>query len=118
MADGKKDYGAITGAINSGITGLRNTGAKETLNQFSAMSKAALADGALDTKTKELIALAIGIAKQCDVCICFHTKALKRLGATDEEVAETLGMTVYMGGGPSLMYAGDAWTAWEALKDA
>ncbi|HBQ47868.1 MAG TPA: alkylhydroperoxidase, partial [Hyphomonas atlantica] len=32
--------------------------------------------------------------------------------------AETLGMTVYMGGGPSLMYAGDAWTAWEALKDA
>lgn len=118
MADGVKDYGAITGAINSGISGLRGTGAKETLNHFSAMSKAALADGALDTKTKELIALAIGVAKQCDGCIGFHTKALKRLGATDEEVAETLGMTVYMGGGPSLMYAGDAWTAWEALKDA
>ena len=61
MADGKKDYGAITGAISEGISGLRGTGAKETLTQFNAMAKAALADGALDTKTKELIALAIGV---------------------------------------------------------
>ncbi len=117
MADGKKDYAAITAAISEGMSGLRGTGARETLNQFTAMSKAALTDGALDTKTKELIALAIGVSKQCDGCIGFHTKALKRLGATDEEVAEALGMTVYMGGGPSLMYAGDAWTAWQALKD-
>ncbi|KCZ56355.1 hypothetical protein HY29_08675 [Hyphomonas beringensis] len=118
MADGKKDYTAITSAISEGISGLRGTGAKETLNQFNTMAKAALADGALDSKTKELIALAIGVAKQCDGCIGFHTKALKRLGASDEEVAETLAMTVYMGGGPSLMYAGDAWSAWLALKDS
>lgn len=117
MADGKKDYNEITAAISSGIGGLRTTGAKDTLSQFNTMAKTALADGALSTKTKELIALAIGVAKQCDGCIGFHTKALKRLGATDEEVAETLGMTVYMGGGPTLMYAGDAWNAWAALKD-
>ena len=65
----------------------------------------------------ERVLLAIGVAKQCDACIGFHTKALKRLGATDEEVSEALGVTVYMGGGPSLMYAADAWNAWLALKD-
>ena len=117
MSSGNKDYAAITGAISEGIGGLRGAGALETVNGFNAMSKAALSDGALDKKTKELIALAIGTAKQCDGCIGFHTKALKRLGATDEEVAEALGMVVYMGGGPGLMYAGDAWTAWQALKD-
>lgn len=118
MADGKKDYNEIIGGISAGIGGLRTTGAKETLTQFNTMAKTALADGALSTKMKELIALSIGVAKQCDGCIGFHTKALKRLGATDEEVAEALGMTVYMGGGPTLMYAGDAWNAWVALKDA
>lgn len=118
MSTGTKDYAAITGAINEGIKGLRETGAAETMNQFAALSKAALADGALDKKMKELIALSIGVSKQCDGCIGFHTRALKRLGATDGEVAEALGMVVYMGGGPSLMYAADAWTAWQALADA
>lgn len=118
MSSGNKAYDAITSSISAGISGFREAGGKETLNQFNAMSKAALTDGALDKKMKELIALAIGVAKQCDGCIGFHTKALKRLGATDEEVAEALSMTVYMGGGPSLMYAGDAWNAWVALKDS
>lgn len=115
MAQGTKDYAQITGAINEGLGGLRGH-AGDTLAAFSNLSKAATADGALDKKTKELIALAIGVAKQCDGCIGFHTKALQRLGATDEEVAEALGMCVYMGGGPSLMYAADAWTAWTQLK--
>lgn len=112
-----KDYEAITGAINEGITGLCETGTKDTVSQFNGMARTALADGALSTKMKELIALAIGVSKQCDGCIGFHTRKLKRLGATDEEVSEALGMVVYMGGGPGLMYAGDAWTAWQALKD-
>lgn len=117
MATGPKDYTAITDGINHGISGLRQSGALDTISAFGAMSKAAMADGALDKKTKELIALAIGAAKQCDGCIGFHTKALKRLGATDQEVAETLGVAVYMSGGPGLMYAGDAWLAWQALED-
>ena len=55
-----------------------------------------------------MIALALGVAAHCDGCLGFHAKALARLGATREEVAEVLGMAVYMGGGPSLMYAADA----------
>ena len=62
-------------------------------------------------------AMLLWVATHCDGCIGFHTKALKRLGATDEEVSEALGVTVYMGGGPSLMYAADAWNAWQALKE-
>jgi AhpD family alkylhydroperoxidase len=75
---------------------------------FSSLTSAATAQGALDKKTKELIALAIGVAKHCDGCIGFHTKALVKLGASRKEVEETLGMAIYMGGGPSLMYAADA----------
>ena len=105
-----KDYKAITRDISEYVGELRKA-APDAMAGFSAMAKGALQDGALDKKTKELIALAIGVAKHCDGCIGFHTKALKDLGATREEVAETLAMTVYMGGGPSLMYASDAMRA-------
>ena len=118
MAQGSKNFAEITGAINEGLAGLRSGAAGDALTAFGSLAKAATADGALDKKTKELIALAIGVDKQCDGCIGFHTKALQRLGATDEEVAETLGMCVYMGGGPALMYAADAWTAWQQLKSS
>jgi AhpD family alkylhydroperoxidase len=64
--------------------------------------------GTLTEIEKELIALAIGVAGHCDGCIGFHVKALVRLGATKEQVLEALGVVVYMGGGPSLMYAAEA----------
>ena len=80
------------------------------------MAKAATQTKALDEKTKEMIALALGVASHCDGCLGYHTKALARLGATKEEVAETLGMAIYMGGGPSLMYAADALRAFDQFK--
>jgi AhpD family alkylhydroperoxidase len=58
--------------------------------------------GALDSKTKVLIAQAIGVTTRCDGCIGFHTEALVRLGATRQEVEEVLGMAVYMVGGPCM----------------
>ncbi len=78
------------------------------MKAFSAMSQAALKSNALDTKTKELIAVAIGVAIRCDDCIAFHVKAAIEAGATKDEIAETLGMAVYMGAGPSVMYASHA----------
>lgn len=62
--------------------------------------------------------MAIGVSTRCDGCIGFHTKSLVRLQATREEVAETLAMAVYMGGGPSLMYAADALRAFDEFKQA
>jgi AhpD family alkylhydroperoxidase len=90
----------------------------DTMQGFSSMAQAATKDGVLDKKTKELIALAIGVSTRCDGCIGFHAKALVELGATKEEVEETLGMAIYMGGGPSLMYAADAMLAYEQFTEA
>lgn len=72
----------------------------------------------LSAKNKELIALAIGITQRCSGCIGFHTKALQKLGATRQELEEMLGIAVYMGGGPALMYAAEALDAWDKLHPA
>src|SRR5688572_24024757 len=112
-----KDYPEITRNISANLKVLRKDIA-DTMQGFSAMAQAATKAGALDKKTKELIALAIGVSARCDGCIGFHTEALVKLGATREEIEETLGMAVYMGGGPSLMYAADAMTAYEQFKVA
>lgn len=111
----QKNYSEITANISSNIKQLRGL-IPDTMQGFSAMSGAATKSNVLDEKTKELIALALGVAARCDGCIGFHTKALARLGATKEEVAEVLGMCVYMGGGPSLMYAADAVSAFEEFN--
>jgi AhpD family alkylhydroperoxidase len=85
---------------------------------FGEWSKASMAAGALSEKTKELIALALGVAAHCDGCLGFHAKALVRLGATKAEVEEALAVAVYMGGGPSLMYSANAMTAFAEFKEA
>jgi AhpD family alkylhydroperoxidase len=82
------------------------------------MAQAAVKTQALDRKTKELIALALGVAARCDGCIGFHVEALVKLGASRLEVEEALGMAVYMGGGPSLMYAADAVSAYDQFQAA
>jgi AhpD family alkylhydroperoxidase len=111
----QKNYPDITKRISDDLVKLRQD-IPDTMKGFSALAQAATRDGALDKKTKELIALAIGIATRCDGCIGFHAAALVRLGATRQEVEETLGMAVYMGGGPSLMYAADAISAFEQFQ--
>ena len=85
----------------------------ETMQGFNQMSKATHGDGALDAKTKELIAMAIGIATRCQGCLAFHAQACVRLGVTRAEFEEMLQVAVYMGGGPSLMTAAEATLAYE-----
>jgi AhpD family alkylhydroperoxidase len=111
----EKDYIDIIRRISGDLKKLRND-IPETMRAFSELAKAATRDGALDRKTKELIALSIGIATRCDGWIGFHTEVLVRLGATRQEVEEALGMAVYMGGGPALMYAADAISAFEQFQ--
>jgi AhpD family alkylhydroperoxidase len=102
-----KDYKAIIGDIGAYSKELHKL-IPDTMAGFSSMAKAATQAQTIDEKTKEMIALALGVAAHCDGCLGYHTKALARLGATRQEVAEVLGMAIYMGGGPSLMYAADA----------
>ncbi len=105
-------YPALTENISKHVGSLRK-GIPDTMKGFSAMAAGATASGALDEKTKELIAMGIAIALRCDGCIGFHTKTAIRLGTTRAEFEEMLGVAVYMGGGPSLMYAAEALDAWE-----
>lgn len=107
-----KDYLAITRTISEGLKSWR-THAPAAQQGFSALTQAAMAPGQLDAKTKEFIALALGVAARCDGCIGFHTQALARLGATEAEVAEVLAVAVQMGGGPSLMFAAEATQAFQ-----
>lgn len=107
-----KVYKEITKDISKSLAKLRIE-APDLMKGFGDMASAATRDGALDKKTKELIALALGVASRCDGCIGFHTQALGKLGASRQEVIEALGMAVYMGGGPSLMYAAEAISAFE-----
>ena len=110
-----KEYKQITKDISSSLVKLRAE-APEMMKGFSDLAAAATKAGALDKKTKELIALALGVAARCDGCLGFHTQTLVKLGATKQEVIETLGMAIYMGGGPSLMYVADALTAFEQAQ--
>ena len=60
----------------------------------------------------------IGVSTRFEGCIGFHARGLVRLGATEAEVHETLGVAVYMGGGPSAMYAANAIAAFNEFAAA
>ena len=75
-----KNYVDITRNISANLKKLRSD-IPDTMKGFSALAQAATRDGALDKKTKELMALALGVAAHCDGCIGFHTEALVKLGA-------------------------------------
>lgn len=83
-----------------------------------ALGQEGFKDGALDAKTKELMALALAIGARCDGCIAQHAMTLVKLGATAQEVNETLGVAMAMGGGPSMTYATHALTAFEEFQAA
>ena len=87
------------------------------MKAFWGLHKAAIATGALDTKTKELITLAISVATRCDDCIAHHTYDALEAGATKEEIADALGVAILMGGGTSVVYATHAVEALEHFAE-
>ncbi len=110
-----KDFAQIANDVVTGV-GMLRQGAPDTIKAFAGMSTAATASNAIDTKTKELMALAIGIAVHCDGCVAYHTKMAHQHGATREEVAETVALAIYMGGGPAAVYGGDALRAYDQFS--
>jgi AhpD family alkylhydroperoxidase len=110
------DWPDMTRHLSAELRNLRG-GASDVMKGFSAIAQSALAPGALDAKTKELIALAISVATRCDDCIAFHSKAAVEHGATRAEILETLGMAIYMGAGPSVMYASHALGAFDQFAE-
>lgn len=110
-------YSDLTLSISKQLATLRND-IPDVMKGFGDMARAATRDGALSKKTKELIALTLGVAAHCDACIGFHAQALVRLGTTKAELEEALGMAIYMGGGPSAMYSANALAAFDEFSAA
>jgi AhpD family alkylhydroperoxidase len=88
----------------------------ETAKAFGALGKTVKEGGVLEFKTKEFVALGIAVATKCEACITLHIDTLIRAGATREEVSDVLGMTIQMGGGPSMMYAAKALECFDELS--
>jgi AhpD family alkylhydroperoxidase len=115
MSDRTDNFRALTQSVSAGIATLRSS-TPEVMKSFNELGRAATSSGVLDRKTKELIALALSVAARCDPCIGFHMQTLVKLGVTRQEIDETLGVTTYMGGGPSLMYAASAIAAFDEFS--
>ena len=109
------DHSTLIHNINEGLAPFRKA-QPEAMAGFGQLARAAMGEGAISAKHKELMALAIGITQHCSGCIGFHVKALHKLECTRAELEEMLAVCVYMGGGPALMYAAETIKAWETLS--
>ena len=115
VANQSSSYRELTQGVSARLATLRAS-TPEVMKSVGELGRAAMAGGALSKKTKELMALALGVAARCDPCIGYHVQTLVKLGASRQELDETLGVAVYMGGGPSLMYAASAIAAFEEFS--
>lgn len=106
IKDYSKNYNDLTR-----LMGELGTKIPETMKGFNELHKASIAEGTLTTKTKELIALGIAITVRCDGCIAFHVNDALKSGASSQEIMETIGVAVLMGGGPAVVYGCEAMEA-------
>lgn len=109
------DWKAYLTEANRNLAAFR-TCRPEAAEGFAGMARAAMAEGAVTVRHKELMCIAIGIIRQCNDCIGFHVKAAIRAGATRDEVAETISVAMYMGGGPAYMYGARALEAFDQFS--
>ena len=111
-----KNWLALADDLSKAV-GQLHAGIPDVMKAFRSVDAAATAAGALNEKTKELMALALAVATRCDGCIAFHARACVKYGATRAEVMETVGMAVVMGGGPSVMYGSLAVEAFDQFME-
>jgi len=107
-----KDFKAIADDVSAGAKRLREA-TPETMKAFAALGAAAYPAGAISAGMKEVIALVIGVSVRCDGCVAYHARSAKEKGATREEVVEALAVMIQMGGGPAMVYAGQALQAFD-----
>lgn len=90
--------------------------APETMKGFAQLNNASMTDGALKARHKELIALGIAITSNCDGCIAYHVHDALDAGATEDEILETIGVAILMGGGPAVVYGCEAVEALDQFR--
>jgi AhpD family alkylhydroperoxidase len=111
------DWNTYRQQVVAGVGGFAKL-SPETVRGYGAMGGAGQKTGQLDAKTRELIAIAVAITLRCDGCITVHTDAARKLGATQEEVAEALGVAVSVNAGAAIVYSTRTLDAYAASAEA
>lgn len=104
IGDAMQDLGALA------------KGNPKIMDAIKTLDEAGAAHGALDAKTRELIALAVASTTRCDTCIAIHAKAAAEAGATREELLEALGVAVGLNAGAAFVYSSHILAAFDALS--
>jgi AhpD family alkylhydroperoxidase len=92
---------------------LLDANAPESMKAFWAFDKAAMAEGAIPVKYKELIALGVGFTTQCPYCIETHSNRARAAGASDQEIAETVVVAAALRAGGAMTHGTHAMKAHE-----
>ena len=97
----------VRGMLNELMQGFAAVGKADSqrMQAFMKFMEIAETPGALDGKTKQLVALGIAIYARCEYCIVYHTNEALKAGATREELMETAFVAALMGGGPAMAYS-------------
>ena len=88
-----------------------DTLAPEVMKAFWAFDQAAVAEGAIPVKYKELIAIAVALTTQCPYCISIHQKNARQAGATDAEIVEAAMIAAALRAGAAVTHATHALTS-------
>ena len=108
------DWKEISGARISTLENLGN-GNPKIMQALGALDAAAKSKGALDDKTRELIALAVAATTRCDGCIAIHAEAAVKVGASRDELLETLAMAIALNAGAATVYSSHILEAYDAF---
>lgn len=111
------DWNAYRNQVLGGVAHLGKL-SPDTTRGYAALGGAGAKTGHLDPKTRELIAVACAITLRCDGCITVHTKAAREAGASEEELAEALGVAISLNAGAGLVYSTRALDAFAASSEA
>lgn len=104
IGDAMQDLGALA------------KGNPKIMDAIKTLDEAGATHGALDAKTRELIALAVAATTRCDTCIAIHAKGAADAGATREELLEALGVAVGLNAGAAFVYSSHILAAFDALS--
>ena len=107
------DWNNYRNQLSAAVTGFGKL-SPETVKGYAALGGAGEKTGRLGAKTRELIALAVAVSLRCDGCIAFHTAAARKHGASKDEIAEALGVAVFINAGAALVYSMRTLDAFEA----
>ena len=107
----------LLGTLKRSYNRLGDTNPK-MLEAYRSVAAAQGSNGALDSKTRELISMAVAVTTRCDGCISSHAAAAAKAGATEAEMSDALGVAIALNAGAAYVYSLRAMEAFSEFKSA